>query len=273
MLIATQGGVMSERELKDPNQNPWCILMTLHGEQEGDEIDWELHEKNRKLWNAWACQGVTEGDLAKIGDLLPHEMTILEWSASVAQEVNERYVAEYKRRNPKHTEVPEIPLTAETVNFEYTDFSNEAAFCNLVFITSVSFSSSEFSRHANFESTVFTGPVYFCSVKFMRSVDFQSGNFMDLAEFTSVIFEGSCNFCEVSFADRTSFDSTIFGGSTDFQGTVFQAMLGWAIRNLKGVVILLRRSSSARWTLRAQLGNRKQCSAVRSSSKTLTLRK
>jgi len=40
--------------LRPANENPWYILMTLYGEQEGEEIDWELHEKNRRAWNAWA---------------------------------------------------------------------------------------------------------------------------------------------------------------------------------------------------------------------------
>ncbi|WP_106743637.1 hypothetical protein [Yoonia maritima] len=48
-------GIFSESDFianpKDPNQNPWYILMTLHGEQMGETIDWELHEKNRTSWN------------------------------------------------------------------------------------------------------------------------------------------------------------------------------------------------------------------------------
>jgi hypothetical protein len=50
----------SKRVLKPANENPWYVLMTLYGEQDGEEIDGELHEKNRAAWNAWACQGMTE---------------------------------------------------------------------------------------------------------------------------------------------------------------------------------------------------------------------
>ena len=40
--------------LRPANENPWYILMTLYGEQKGEEVDRELHEKNRRAWNAWS---------------------------------------------------------------------------------------------------------------------------------------------------------------------------------------------------------------------------
>lgn len=53
-------------ELKDANTNPWYVLMTLYGEQEGDEVDEALAEKNRKVWNAWSCQGLNDEERARI---------------------------------------------------------------------------------------------------------------------------------------------------------------------------------------------------------------
>ena len=44
-------------ELRDANMNPWYVLMTLYGEQEGERVDKELQAKNRAVWNAWSCQG------------------------------------------------------------------------------------------------------------------------------------------------------------------------------------------------------------------------
>jgi len=52
--------------MKPANENPWYILMTLYGEQEGDEIDRELHKKNRAVWNAWSCQNLTDEERAKL---------------------------------------------------------------------------------------------------------------------------------------------------------------------------------------------------------------
>ncbi|SLN47087.1 hypothetical protein ROA7450_02326 [Roseovarius albus] len=39
-------------DLKPANENRWYVLMTLYGEQDGDEIDWALHEKNVAAWNS-----------------------------------------------------------------------------------------------------------------------------------------------------------------------------------------------------------------------------
>ncbi|MEJ2019665.1 MAG: hypothetical protein P8X51_15695, partial [Maritimibacter sp.] len=36
-------------ELKAANSNPWYVLATVYGEQDGDKIDWDLHEKNLQI--------------------------------------------------------------------------------------------------------------------------------------------------------------------------------------------------------------------------------
>lgn len=54
--------------LRPANENPWYVLMTLHGEQKGEEIDWDVHEENRRAWNAWAGQSLGSEKLWKIAD-------------------------------------------------------------------------------------------------------------------------------------------------------------------------------------------------------------
>jgi len=49
-----EGASPQNPTLTPANQNPWYVLMTLYGEQDGKEIDWVLHEKNRCAWSAWA---------------------------------------------------------------------------------------------------------------------------------------------------------------------------------------------------------------------------
>ena len=50
-------GSPAKPALKPANENPWYILMTLHGEQpEGatfHDLDEELHAKNLNRWNRW----------------------------------------------------------------------------------------------------------------------------------------------------------------------------------------------------------------------------
>ncbi|WP_420862852.1 pentapeptide repeat-containing protein [Algirhabdus cladophorae] len=38
-------------DLRPANENPWYVLMTYYGEQDGDEVDWELHKANAEFWN------------------------------------------------------------------------------------------------------------------------------------------------------------------------------------------------------------------------------
>ena len=50
--------------LKPANENPWYVLMTLYGEQVGDEVHQALHARNRRVWNGWASQGLGEAERA-----------------------------------------------------------------------------------------------------------------------------------------------------------------------------------------------------------------
>ncbi len=42
-----EGLAPPQSQLKHADQNPWYVLMTLYGDD---------HDKNRRVWNAWAGQ-------------------------------------------------------------------------------------------------------------------------------------------------------------------------------------------------------------------------
>jgi hypothetical protein len=52
-------------DLTPANENPWYVLMTLYGEQKGDEVDEALHAENRKVWNTLIQQGGGAGEGAR----------------------------------------------------------------------------------------------------------------------------------------------------------------------------------------------------------------
>ena len=84
--------------LKPANENPWYVLMTLHGEQEGEEIDWELHERNRATWNAWAY--LHDPDATKEArnqgfEFQDEELIKTLWAVEFLE-----WLREYTRRNP-----------------------------------------------------------------------------------------------------------------------------------------------------------------------------
>jgi len=48
-------------------ENRWYVLATLAGEQR-DDINYDLHKKNRRYWNAWASQNMTEEEKSNVKD-------------------------------------------------------------------------------------------------------------------------------------------------------------------------------------------------------------
>ncbi len=66
--------------LQAANKNPWYVLATIYGELgEGPHYDEKLAAKNRRAWNRWFCDGLSNGErrerLEKAGlevsDLMP----------------------------------------------------------------------------------------------------------------------------------------------------------------------------------------------------------
>src|SRR6056297_2314947 len=50
-------------------QNPWYVLATVAGEQEGTsfaEIDLDLYARTRRFWNGWMCQGMDDAARAEV---------------------------------------------------------------------------------------------------------------------------------------------------------------------------------------------------------------
>ena len=53
---------MSEtKKRRRASENPFYILATIYGEHTV-EIDFDLNEQNRGVWNAWACQGLSQAE-------------------------------------------------------------------------------------------------------------------------------------------------------------------------------------------------------------------
>src|SRR6056297_1478316 len=56
--------------LTPASQNPWYVLATVAGEQEGTKIDPDLHAKNRRFWNGWMCQDMAAGERTALAEKL-----------------------------------------------------------------------------------------------------------------------------------------------------------------------------------------------------------
>lgn len=235
---------MIERKAKKPaEQNPWYVIMTLHGEQDGDDIDKKLHEKNRKYWNAWACQNLTDMEKEELSRKIKIRFDdLMEWDL-IKKDFYERY-------NSRNVDVP-IPDPKDTIDFSDTEFSKalcvermlfngNADFRNVSFCNNTSFISANFRGKADFVGAKFYGKAYFINTKFRKRADFWYAEFNNQVNLIGAIFSEEADFNLVKFADNSDFSyvkfnenaefvMAKFSGATEFYKTKFNTLEGHTI--------------------------------------------
>ena len=139
-------------ELKPANQNPWYVLMMQFGEQTGDEIDWDLHEKNREAWNRRH-----HGKLSDSANDAFREFGLPFPSKN-------RYRAEpmvlekpfpelYKIRNGETCDIPSPPKLFDPIEFRYHHFEHLICASGMIFPNGLAFDNCRFSRHLDLRQT------------------------------------------------------------------------------------------------------------------------
>lgn len=235
--------VDADRMLKPANENPWYVLMTLYGEQVGEELDEELHEKNRAAWNAWSCQAMSEEEREKAAK--SSQVTVAELSDWLTQQhtVTRRHKAEMLRRNGKGFAYPGLPDAAACVDltavvlvhnlvmkstvfsgearFDQTTFGGFATFDLVTLNGDAQFSYATFSGNAWFRSTLFRGHALFNCAIFSSGSGFHSTMFSREALFEKAIFSQGAGFILATFSGRTEFISATFSGDAVFRYATF----------------------------------------------------
>ncbi len=211
---------MSDRELKDRNKNPWYILMTLHGEQEGGVIDWDLAGKNRRLWNAWACQGMAEEQRHAIADRIGIDRGETEWTDAVAQEVVTLFHKAWKARNEAGVNAPDIPDPEIGGNLSEMDFSNTVVLEKSIFETT-DFGGAHFGKTTHFRGAHFGGTTDFGGAHFGETTHFRDAHFGKTTHFRDAHFGKRTIFHGAHFGETTYFRGAHFGKRTDFHGAHF----------------------------------------------------
>jgi len=221
--------------LRAANKNPWYVLATIYGEQEEGapqyNRDKTLAAKNRRAWNLWACQDLTDEGRAdrarkvglKAADLAP--LPDAEKAAAEWLEITELF----QRRMGIGAEPPP---NHESINFSETIFSRFLCFAQMVFEKNVDFASATFMSEASFISAMFAGSADFRSATFMDRAysrfatftdraDFRSAMFTDYADFLSAVFTGDAAFRSAAFTGDAVFISATFTGDADFRSATF----------------------------------------------------
>ena len=140
------------RVLRPANENPWYVLMTLYGEQDGiddDKVDNVLHSKNLEAWNLWACRALTTAkrdELTAANAVMPTEG---DWNER-EQEISSRFDDEMRRRNPTFQSVPTMPVPSLDPKLDNLLFEKKFVAQNFLFPVSASFNNSKFTKFVNF---------------------------------------------------------------------------------------------------------------------------
>lgn len=231
-------------DLKPANENPWYVLMTLYGEQDGETelADNELNSKNREVWNAWASQAPQPSEQLKKFSRVMRRNERIKW-VNIEAEILKRHQDEMRKRNSKEFLYPGFPDFSAPIDLSGVHFKNSLWLSSLHFYNSVSFKNSRFSgevhsvsaifcKDTKFSFAIFDKRIGFDESTFLGSADFLYATFRETTKFREVIFGQGCQFSFAEFKKGASFSDLAlhsfgsfvlveFGGDADFQNVKF----------------------------------------------------
>ena len=229
-------------DLTPANENPWYVLMTLYGEQDGDEVDRDLHDKNRAAWNAWMGQGMSSADRMTAADLDGFELSDVWVSSDRLDNIRARFSQVWAERNsetpdpgpPNPEEMADLSKTSfehkvvlsemliDRVRFTGSTFHESVSFWRSVFLGKALFNSVTFSGDAIFKRATFDGTVWFERARFNGIVTFKSATFYGTARFYLAAFHGPTHFIVATFDGSARFRSATFYDDVSFDSASFQ---------------------------------------------------
>ena len=241
--------------LKPANENPWYILMTLFGEDDGTSTAENLRrrEANQNAWNAWVGQSLNPTQLKAIQD--EGLIKIAEFEREFQVSLVYKYGSVFNERNGAHAVVPKLPSPKDAVDLSRTEFSDSFLLEKMAFPAEVSFELSSFASPASFSESHFFDDFVLNSASFQRSLDahnlrcegilsagntsiagdanfdgtrcvghfsMNGGSFMGYTSFSNLSCHSGANFSKATFdAEEVLFNSARFRDSANFRAAVF----------------------------------------------------
>ena len=176
---------MSEtKKRRSASENPFYILATIYGEHT-DEIDFDLNEQNRGVWNAWACQGFSDDEKDEITKTYPR-LIIPDWTEDLKKTVNDAFA----KRLPGGP----IPDHSSDINFRGTDFKQPVGFVGFLFLKDAVFMNAQFTKAAVFRFATFTKHANFIGAEFTKAAIFTHAQFTEGAGFGGGHIHEECRF-------------------------------------------------------------------------------
>jgi len=231
----------NDSSLSRADENPWYVLATIYGE----EPVFEVENKNRNAWNAWALSGLNEvqkASVAKKNRNFMHETP--SWN-NIRLEIK----VLFSQRIPNRS----LPRPHEKIDFIDTFFEESVEFSGFIFPAEVCFSGSRirnihfhdvfffekvifeharvqgnfwvdntyFYDEACFRETEFCNLVTFSKVLFLHDASFIRSHFLHNVLFKAVSFDGSSYFGFSEFHRRNSFTNCYFNKPSNFRYAEF----------------------------------------------------
>ena len=205
--------------------NPWYVLATITGEPTGRPDDETLQAANRKVWNSWASQGLSDEEKVE-----KSQKSVVDPFEGVApwSEIRGRIEEKFENRLPDK-EFPDPSgmvdfgnLSFEVpVSFKLFFFQKQANFSDATFTEGANFNRAIFTKAADFSDAKFTGVADFSSAEFIKDANFRGATFKNAAFFGGATFTKGAYFARATFTGRAYFGSASFTKAANFRDTSF----------------------------------------------------
>ncbi|MCG7622906.1 pentapeptide repeat-containing protein [Epibacterium sp. Ofav1-8] len=217
--------------LRPANENPWYVLMTLYGEQEGEEVDWELHEKNSKLWNRLVSNSIGEAVREKAREL-GLSVPSREEFHTARPEAWKLFREVYRTRNECNWQGRALPQFRTGLAMGELHFENTLVMQGMMIPHSILLDGSFFDKGVVAASTVFDGGVSFDNVEAVAGVDVNKSYFSGSFSAQNSTFHGLLEFRETECCNDVDFSKVLvkgdlfathanFGGIAKFEDSKF----------------------------------------------------
>jgi len=218
--------------LTPASQNPWYVLATVAGEQEGSSlfgIDDDLHAKNRRFWNGWMCQ-----EMGKVvRDALAEKLGL---PRSALDPLSAEQLKELRRQlESKGLKYPP-PKPGISVDFKSLHFTKGFWFSGFIVPSSILFDEAHFAQTADFRGAHFRETAYLRDTHFESTADFVGAFFNAPANFSRAYFNAYAWFENARFESITEFEETEFKAAVNFSGGVFGSKTSFSGAKFEGRV-------------------------------------
>ncbi len=214
------------RKLTPANENPWYVLMTLHGESggEGKWDDGETADMNRWAWNAWATQHYSLAELSQAG-IDTQEFGA--WSRN-GKEIEKLFFQVLEEREWFDPTGILIPDPADVIDMSSLYFERPFNISKFIIPSDMDVMGSKFKEVALFDEALCLGKFRGAGATFHMGAHFDQTICVGSLSFSDAVFEDVCSFSKMKVQGRSYFSGARFKRATDFVFTQFDKGVNFA---------------------------------------------